>query len=95
MAAVWMYGPPPSIKALRGFFQMQRDEERWQEYMADMTWALVKAVKPKFGGKMYSAIVHKDRVQDSRTGQEIVDGVRKELLKRKAAREVKKRYEAI
>lgn len=94
-ALMWMYGPPPNVKALLGFFQMQMEQERWQDYMADMSWGLIKAIRPKFSGKMYSTIKRSSNVQDSRTGKEIVQDLAKEFRKRKAAREVKKQNEIV
>lgn len=90
-----MYGPPPSIRALKGYFDMQDEQAVWQSYVADMTWALVKSRKPKLTVPMYSAMKKKSRVSDSRTGREILEDVKKRCRKRKAAREVKKQNETV
>lgn len=94
-AMLWMYGPPPNAKALIGLFEAERERERWQKYIADMAWATVKALKPKFGAKPYEFTVHKSAFTDSRTGQEIVDDLSKQLRRRKTAREVKKQNEIV
>jgi hypothetical protein len=89
-----MYGAPPNIGVLRAFLQEQESQEAWRMYMADMTCSVFKALRPKARMPYYSELVSKKH-QDSRSSQEIIDGVKKELLKRKAAWEVKKKYEAI
>ena len=90
LSAIWMYGAPPNIRVLRAFLQEQERQEAWRVYMADMTCSVFNVLRPKARMPYYSELVSKKH-QDSRTSQEIIDGFKKELLKRKDAREVKKK----
>ena len=53
-----------------------RRQEQWQEYVADMSCLMVKRLSRKFDVPLYSAMVSKRKtLQDSRSGQQIVDDV--------------------
>lgn len=91
--ALWMYGAPPNVKAVIGLMEEKVHQERWQQYMAMMAWGTFKTLRPKANVPMYESTKHK--VEDSRTGQEILQQVKEKMRKRLAAREVKKQNETI
>lgn len=68
-------------------------QERWQQYMALMAWGTFKSLRPKANIPMYEA--SKRKVEDSRTGQEILQEVKEKMRQRLAAREVKKQNETV
>lgn len=82
--AVWMYGAPPNVRAVIGFFEEMAEQERWRQYMATMAWGTVKALRPKANIPMYQT--KKRTVQDSRTGEEILLDVKEKVRQRLAAR---------
>lgn len=66
----------PSIAALGAVLRESRRQEQWQEYVADMSCLMVKRLSNKFDAPLYSTMVRKHKnLQDSRSGQQIVDDV--------------------
>lgn len=90
-----MYGPPPNVNALRGYFELQDSRADWQTYMADMTWAVAKALKPKLNVPLYSEMLKKPHVTDTRTGAEILAHVKGKFRELLVARGVKKQNETV
>lgn len=87
-AAVYMYGPPPTLCALRGLLKEQEKQEEWQAYMADCSCLILKAWKPKSSMPLYTDIIAPER-NDSRSGQQIVNDIISSR-RRKRKKEAKK-----
>ena len=70
----------------------QEQEHAWQTYVADMLWISAKGVAPKLQIKPYSTLInpHKKPVDD-RTGNEILQDVKAQLMSRISAREEAKK----
>lgn len=90
-SAIWMHGTPPNVHALSGYFELLDERKTWETYMADMTWAVAMALNPKIQAPMYSAIVRRQQVEDSRSGAEILVYVKEKIREKINAREVKKK----
>lgn len=77
----------PTVGALRAVLGENDRQERWQEYVADMSCLMVKRLSRKFDVPLYSTMNRRTPARkDSRSGQEIVDDVIAKWRRRRADR---------
>lgn len=85
-SAIWQYGMPPSLSALKGLLEEQEKAQRWQAYMADALCHVIKMLNPKSKMPYYTDLDKSGRNTDSRSGREILEDVKNRLKQRRAAR---------
>lgn len=66
----------PSVRALEAILSDGERHEKWQEYVADMTWLIAKRLNKNLRAPAYSDISRRgvNRV-DSRSKEEIVQNI--------------------
>lgn len=86
LSAVYRHGAPPTIRALAALLETEKQQRNWQSYVADVGCLLYRAWVKKSKLPLYSETTKGSNKVDSRSGQEIVNGLISDLRKRKATR---------
>lgn len=82
-AAIYQYGAPRRIYALRAFLAKQQELTIWRKYCANVLWAIPAHTVPKYRVPAYTELwAQKKKNGKEPTGDEIVAQVQAEIEKR-------------
>lgn len=85
-AYVYQYGPPPAISALVSVAKVQRENDLWRMYMAEISWipaarGLRKEKPPRFPD-LLNELRGNRPAEDNRSSDEIIEDLKKKLRDR-------------
>ena len=74
LSAVYRYGTPPSLSALKALLDEDERQQEWQKYMADVGYRMIRLWSKGTTIKPYGEIVQpQKKMTDSRSKKEIAD----------------------
>lgn len=80
---VYQYGPPPAMAALLAAAKVQREDDLWRTYMAEISWIpaalMVNERKPERFPDLLNALRGNQPAKDERSAKEIIDGILNKL----------------